>query len=165
MVMEHDGPALSDSNTLTLKGGKDFDSPWIVVYGNHIAQRRQLVSIFGIEDDPEVSLAELTAKLAVDFQALCALAKSGATQQTSSSRRSTSRKTESKSEPAKGTPSAAAEAEEEAAEAVDPVLKAIQDATDLDELKAAWAANQDAFVDNRPLQGAYKEKQKELKGS
>lgn len=162
MVMEHDGPALSDSNTLTLKGGKDFDSPWIVVYGNHVAQRRQLASIFGIEDDPEVSLAELTAKLAVDFQAIYALAKSGATQQTSSSRRSTSRKTESKSEPAKETPSAA-EPEEEAAEVADPVLKAIQDATDLIELRAAWAGNQDAFVDNRPLQQAYRAKQQELK--
>ena len=149
-------------STITLKAGSsrdDYDPPWVVLYGNPSALRRQLVEVMGWEPDEERDaqpLAVLASIASIEFKAHYQLASSGAKPTTS--RRSTTKK----SEPAQKA-SAAAEAEEEAAEAVDPVLKAIQDATDLDELKAAWAGNQDAFVDNRPLQQAYRAKQQELK--
>ena len=152
----------ADQSTLTLKAGSsrdDYDSPWVVLYGNPSALRRQLVEVMGWEPDEERDaqpLAVLASIASIEFKAHYQLASSGAKPTTS--RRSTTKK----SEPAQKA-SAAAEPEEEAAEVADPVLKAIQDATDLDELKAAWAANQDAFVNNRPLQAAYKSKQQELK--
>ena len=151
-----------DVSTITLKAGSsldDYDPPWVVLYGNPSALRRQLVEVMGWEPDEERDaqpLVVLASIASIEFKAHYQLASSGAKPTTS--RRSTTKK----SEPAREAP-AAAEPEEEAAEAVDPVLKAIQDATDLDELKAAWAANQDAFTNNKPLQQAYKAKQQELK--
>ena len=141
-----------DVSTITLKAGSsrdDYDPPWVVLYGNPSALRRQLVEVMGWEPDEErdaQSLAVLASIASIEFKAHYQLASSGAKPTTS--RRSTTKK----SEPA-----------QKASAAADPVLKAIQDATDLDELKVAWAGNQDAFVDNRPLQQAYKAKQQELK--
>ena len=154
----------ADQSTLTLKAGSsrdDYDPPWVVLYGSPSALRRQLVEVMGWEPDEERDaqpLVVLASIASIEFKAHYQLASSGAKPTTS--RRSTTKK----SEPAQKA-STAAEPEEEAAEVADPVLKAIQDATDLIELRAAWAGNQDAFVDNRPLQAAYKEKQQELKGS
>ena len=152
----------ADQSTLTLKAGSsrdDYDSPWVVLYGNPSALRRQLVEVMGWEPDEERDaqpLAVLASIASIEFKAHYQLASSGAKPTTS--RRSTTKK----AEPAQKA-SAAAEPEEEAVEVIDPILKAIQDATDLDELKVAWAANQDAFVDNKPLQQAYRAKQQELK--
>ena len=152
----------ADQSTLTLKAGSsrdDYDSPWVVLYGNPSALRRQLVEVMGWEPDEERDaqpLAVLASIASIEFKAHYQLASSGAKPTTS--RRSTTKK----SEPAQKA-SAAAEPEEEAAEVADPVLKAIQDATDLIELRAAWAGNQDAFTNNKPLQQAYKAKQQELK--
>ena len=152
----------ADQSTITLKAGSsrdDYDPPWVVLYGNPSALRRQLVEVMGWEPDEERDaqpLVVLASIASIEFKAHYQLASSGAKPTTS--RRSTTKK----SEPAQKTP-AAAEPEEETAEEVDPILKAIQDATDLIELRAAWAGNQDAFVDNRPLQQAYRAKQQELK--
>ena len=149
-------------STLTLKAGSsrdDYDPPWVVLYGNPSALRRQLVEVMGWEPDEERDaqpLVVLASIASIEFKAHYQLASSGA--KPTASRRSTTKK----AEPAQKA-SAAAEPEEEAVEVIDPILKAIQDATDLDELKVAWAANQDAFVDNRPLQQAYRAKQQELK--
>ena len=153
----------ADQSTITLKAGSsrdDYDTPWVVLYGNPSALRRQLVEVMGWEPDEERDaqpLVVLASIASIEFKAHYQLASSGAKPTTS--RRSTTKKAEP---PAQKAP-AAAEPEEEAAEVIDPILKAIQDATDLIELRAAWAANQDAFVDNRPLQAAYKSKQQELK--
>ena len=152
----------ADQSTITLKAGSsrdDYDPPWVVLYGNPSALRRQLVEVMGWEPDEERDaqpLVVLASIASIEFKAHYQLASSGAKPTTS--RRSTYRK----AEPAQKTP-AAAEPEEETAEEVDPILKAIQDATDLDELKAAWAGNQDAFTNNKPLQQAYRAKQQELK--
>ena len=152
----------ADQSTITLKAGSsrdDYDPPWVVLYGNPSALRRQLVEVMGWEPDEERDaqpLVVLASIASIEFKAHYQLASSGAKPTTS--RRSTTKK----SEPAQKA-SAAAEPEGEAAEVVDPILKAIQDATDLIELRAAWAGNQDAFVDNRPLQQAYRAKLQELK--
>ena len=152
----------ADQSTITLKAGSsrdDYDPPWVVLYGNPSALRRQLVEVMGWEPDEERDaqpLVVLASIASIEFKAHYQLASSGAKPTTS--RRSTTKK----AEPAQKAP-AAAEPEEEAVEVIDPILKAIQDATDLDELKVAWAANQDAFVDNKPLQQAYRAKQQELK--
>lgn len=154
-----------DTSTVTLKAGTGFDSPWLVVYGNPSAQRRQLLEAFAIEDDPELSLVELSAKLAVDFQAIYALAKGGGTQQTGGRKVSSTR---SKSSTATADSATSAEAAPEEPAAVEsegeqhPALAKIAAATTPLELKAVWAKYMDDFKDNTELQSAYRDKRNEL---
>lgn len=154
-----------DSGTATIKGGGEFHAPWIVAYGSPSVQRRQLLETFGIENDPELSLAELIAKLAVDFQAIYALAKGGGTQQTGGRKVSSTR---SKSSTATADSATSAEATPEEPAAVEsegeqhPALAKIAAATTPLELKAVWAKYMDDFKDNTELQSAYRDKRNEL---
>ena len=158
-----------DSSTLTLKAGKDFDVPWLVFYGNPAAQRRQMLEAFGAEDQPDLSLVELAAKFAVDFQAVYTLAKSGATQ--TSPGRPTGRR---KSAPAEGeekplsygTRSEPEAPQDEAPQdeaPQNPLLAEIEAASDPTELRRVWASNQDAFRTDKEIQAAYKAKSASFK--
>ena len=149
-----------DQTTLTVKYGDGFSAPWLVLCGNPGTIRRQLLESFGSEDDPELSLIELSSNLAAEAQAAYALATGGAKPVGSSSggRRASYNKPTQQAQPAK------AEQSEEASEEdrnVTRLLAETEAADSLTALKKVWATNQAEFSDKR-LQVAFTAKQKAL---
>ena len=152
-----------DSSTATIKLGGGHEAPWLVVKGNPAAIRRQFLEAFGIEDDTEVSLIELIAKLSVDAAAAYSLATGGATPSTGGRRASYSgnAKPRAAQHPAQ-VESPADEADGEEDRNISRILAAIEAAQTPQELKLVWAKDQAAFSDSR-LQVAYRNRNNNLK--
>ena len=151
-----------DSSTATIKLGGGHEAPWLVVKGNPAAIRRQLLEAFGIEDDTEVSLIELIAKLSVDAAAAYSLATGGATPSTGGRRASYSGN--AKPRAAQHPPQVESPDDESGSEEdrnISRILAAIEAAQTPQELKLVWAKDQAAFSDSR-LQVAYRSRNNNL---
>lgn len=150
------GPDMVENppSTATFKLGKDFNDPWLVLYGNPGTLRRQILEAFGDDDAGELSLVELIATKAVEAHAIYTLAKSGAKPEAAPKRRSAPAKKAEESKVEK--PAEEVEEAEEVDDATAHVLSLIENTTTQPELKRVWAENNDAFADNDVLKLAYK---------
>ena len=149
-------------STATIKLGGGHEAPWLVVKGNPAAIRRQLLEAFGIEDDTEVSLIELIAKLSVDAAAAYSLATGGATPSAGGRRASYSGNAKPRAaQHPQRVESTADEADSEESRNISRILAAIEAAQTPQELKLVWAKDQAAFSDSR-LQVAYRSRNNNL---
>jgi len=146
-----------DESSLTIKYDGTYAAPWLVLKGHPSNVRSQLIQAFGYEEDAleGVTLAELAAKAAIDAAAMYALAGGGATPEPRHKRPA------AKPTPPWDEPKAASEGDADTKR----VLALIEASTDADELKRAWATNEQSFDGNKALQSAYKAKAKLLKSA
>ncbi|MFY1688194.1 hypothetical protein [Plantactinospora sp. WMMB782] len=142
---------------VTIKFGKDYDAPWVTFRGVTEEIRAALLATFGMEDNPELSLAALVVNATKEAHAMYGVSSGlgGRVVGQSGNRRGggfqrasqTDTETKGEAKP------------EEPAE--NPLLAQIEAATDEKGLKRLWAQNQEAFKDPEVM-NAWKAKGKAL---
>ena len=123
--------------SVTLKGGKGFEEPWIVVRGTPAECREQLVEIFGYDKSqaPQLSLSSLVRNASADFHSLGPVAQVLGGRVVSEEPGGDWPQTEVPAEPSKP------------AEPESPVIAAINAATTKQELQQLFVKFQTAFAD------------------
>lgn len=145
--------AADGDSTATIKFGRGHDDPWLVFKGSPSQVKAQIVDAFSIEAEEANSLT--LAELVVNVS------------QTAQSMRNASaglggRVIGNNGRPKSGSDEVWRQADKPAEPVVNPLYAEQEACTSVDELKALWARNRDAYDNDAELFAAWKAKGKAL---
>lgn len=165
--MGSESPWQPGDTGVTIKFGKGYEDPWLTFRGSVEQIRAEVLAAFGMEDNPELSLAAVVVNATREAHAMYGVA-SGlggrVISQSGGTRRGGWSKAAAKTESVAGGQEARNTSPQEPEKpAVSPLLAEIEACEDTTQLKRLWAQRQEAFKDPE-IMAAWKAKGKALQG-